>query len=195
MNNSKCGHIPVQERLDLNKTQGASTPKEVKRMQNVPYALAVGSIMYADTFHFERKRSRLEKLQVKYYCKPAIAASEAEMKAVWIRKFISGLGIGFAAVLAILVTGASQSRQHVGTSLIHIESCKSPTAELFEVDSGRVFIRYCEILTEYEVQTDMSVRGTIAVRGGRTCQYEGNSLLSIQSPKGLEDKTTFDSRG
>ncbi|GKA90871.1 hypothetical protein Tco_0812741 [Tanacetum coccineum] len=26
---------------------GASTPAEVKRMQNVPYALAVGSIMYA----------------------------------------------------------------------------------------------------------------------------------------------------
>ncbi|GJS18666.1 hypothetical protein Tco_0413138 [Tanacetum coccineum] len=37
----------MQERLDLNKTQGASTPKEVKRMQNVPYASAVGSIMYA----------------------------------------------------------------------------------------------------------------------------------------------------
>ncbi|GJT93784.1 retrotransposon protein, putative, ty1-copia subclass [Tanacetum coccineum] len=42
--NSKRGHIPMQERLDLNKTQGASTPKEVKRMQNVPYASAVGSI-------------------------------------------------------------------------------------------------------------------------------------------------------
>ncbi|GJU99355.1 retrotransposon protein, putative, ty1-copia subclass [Tanacetum coccineum] len=47
MDNSKCGHIPMQEILDLNKTQGASTPKEVKRMQNVPYASAVGSIMYA----------------------------------------------------------------------------------------------------------------------------------------------------
>ncbi|GJV84031.1 retrotransposon protein, putative, ty1-copia subclass [Tanacetum coccineum] len=30
-----------------NKTQGASTPEEVKLMQNVPYASAVGSIMYA----------------------------------------------------------------------------------------------------------------------------------------------------
>ncbi|GKF67575.1 hypothetical protein Tco_0197254, partial [Tanacetum coccineum] len=39
-------HIPMQERLDLNKTQGFSTPKEVKRMQNVPYASVVGSIMY-----------------------------------------------------------------------------------------------------------------------------------------------------
>ncbi|GJU05934.1 retrotransposon protein, putative, ty1-copia subclass [Tanacetum coccineum] len=47
MDNSKHGHIPMQERLDLNKTQGASTPEEVKRMQNVPYASVVGSIMYA----------------------------------------------------------------------------------------------------------------------------------------------------
>nr|GEU47984.1 retrotransposon protein, putative, Ty1-copia subclass [Tanacetum cinerariifolium] len=47
MDNSKRGHILMQERLDLNKTQGASTPKEVKRMQNVPYASRVGSIMYA----------------------------------------------------------------------------------------------------------------------------------------------------
>ncbi|GJR53455.1 putative reverse transcriptase domain-containing protein [Tanacetum coccineum] len=47
MDNSKRGHIPMQETLDLNKTQVASTPGEVKRMKNVPYALAVGSIMYA----------------------------------------------------------------------------------------------------------------------------------------------------
>nr|GEW51317.1 reverse transcriptase domain-containing protein [Tanacetum cinerariifolium] len=40
-------HILMHERLDLNNTQGDSTPKEVKRRQNVPYALAVGSIMYA----------------------------------------------------------------------------------------------------------------------------------------------------
>ncbi|GKE69215.1 retrotransposon protein, putative, ty1-copia subclass [Tanacetum coccineum] len=43
--NSKRGHIPMQERLDLNKTKGASTPKEVKCMQNAPYALVVGSII------------------------------------------------------------------------------------------------------------------------------------------------------
>ncbi|GKB33502.1 retrotransposon protein, putative, ty1-copia subclass [Tanacetum coccineum] len=35
-----------KDRLNLNKTQGASTPEEVKRMQNVPYASAVGSIIY-----------------------------------------------------------------------------------------------------------------------------------------------------
>nr|GFD39281.1 Gag/Pol protein [Tanacetum cinerariifolium] len=47
MENSKRGSIPMQEKLKLSKSQGASTPAEMKRMQNVPYILAVGSIMYA----------------------------------------------------------------------------------------------------------------------------------------------------
>ncbi|GJW90588.1 hypothetical protein Tco_0168141 [Tanacetum coccineum] len=37
--------IEAIKRLDLNKTQGASTPGEVKYMQNVPYASDVGSII------------------------------------------------------------------------------------------------------------------------------------------------------
>ncbi|GKC23277.1 hypothetical protein Tco_1025427 [Tanacetum coccineum] len=36
----------MQEKLRLSKSQGASTPTELKRMQNVPYASAVGSITY-----------------------------------------------------------------------------------------------------------------------------------------------------
>nr|GEZ81456.1 hypothetical protein [Tanacetum cinerariifolium] len=36
----------MQEKLKLSKSQGASTPAELKRMQNVPYASAVGFIMY-----------------------------------------------------------------------------------------------------------------------------------------------------
>nr|GEW36613.1 retrotransposon protein putative Ty1-copia subclass [Tanacetum cinerariifolium] len=47
MENSKRGSIHVQEKLKLSKSQGASTPVELKRMQNVPYASAIGSIMYA----------------------------------------------------------------------------------------------------------------------------------------------------
>nr|GEW03141.1 zinc finger, CCHC-type [Tanacetum cinerariifolium] len=45
MDNLKRVYIPMQEILDLNKTQGASTPREVKRMQNVHYASAVGFII------------------------------------------------------------------------------------------------------------------------------------------------------
>nr|GEX08091.1 hypothetical protein [Tanacetum cinerariifolium] len=46
MENSKHGSIPIQDKLRLSKSQCASTPAELKCMQNVPYALAVGSIMY-----------------------------------------------------------------------------------------------------------------------------------------------------
>ncbi|GJR30561.1 hypothetical protein Tco_1106793 [Tanacetum coccineum] len=60
----------------------------------------------------------------------------------------SDVPLGFAAALAVLVTGASQSRQHeshhrffpVDTSLIHIESRKSPTKSLFDVGSRRISI-------------------------------------------------------
>ncbi|GJT01312.1 retrotransposon protein, putative, ty1-copia subclass [Tanacetum coccineum] len=45
--NSKRGTIPMQEKLKLSKSQGASTHAEIQRMQNIPYASAVGSIMYA----------------------------------------------------------------------------------------------------------------------------------------------------
>ncbi|GJW83268.1 retrotransposon protein, putative, ty1-copia subclass [Tanacetum coccineum] len=47
MDNSKRGTIPMHERLDLNKSQSAQMPKEVNHMKNVPYASAVGFIMYA----------------------------------------------------------------------------------------------------------------------------------------------------
>ncbi|GKF35479.1 hypothetical protein Tco_0108679 [Tanacetum coccineum] len=36
----------MQEKLKFSKSQGASTPAEIQRMQNIPYALVVGSIMY-----------------------------------------------------------------------------------------------------------------------------------------------------
>ncbi|GJU86906.1 retrotransposon protein, putative, ty1-copia subclass [Tanacetum coccineum] len=48
MENSKHGSIPMQEKLKLNKSQGASTPAEVKRMQNVPYASALRVSCYTD---------------------------------------------------------------------------------------------------------------------------------------------------
>nr|GEW98776.1 hypothetical protein [Tanacetum cinerariifolium] len=45
MENSKRGNIPMQEKPNLIKAQGASKPEEVKRMQRVLYASAIGSIM------------------------------------------------------------------------------------------------------------------------------------------------------
>ncbi|GKB52183.1 hypothetical protein Tco_0902936 [Tanacetum coccineum] len=37
----------MQENLKFSKSQGASTPTEIQRMQNIPYALVVGLIMYS----------------------------------------------------------------------------------------------------------------------------------------------------
>nr|GEZ09752.1 hypothetical protein [Tanacetum cinerariifolium] len=42
---SIAASIPMQEKLKLSKSQGASTLAEMKRMHNVPYASAVGSII------------------------------------------------------------------------------------------------------------------------------------------------------
>ncbi|GKG07259.1 hypothetical protein Tco_0330228, partial [Tanacetum coccineum] len=46
MDNSKRGSIPMQVDPHLNKSQCARTSAEMKHMQNVSYASAVGSIMY-----------------------------------------------------------------------------------------------------------------------------------------------------
>ncbi|GJZ69291.1 retrotransposon protein, putative, ty1-copia subclass, partial [Tanacetum coccineum] len=154
MENSKRGSIPMQEKLRLSKSQGASTPAELKRMQNVPYASAVGSIMYAvrctrpDVAFAQNITSRFQQnpgdlywttvkniLKVSCYTDAGyltdaddlksqtgyvfvlnggvvdwksakqsifatssaeaeyIAAFDASKEAVWVRKFISGLGV------------------------------------------------------------------------------------------------------
>ncbi|GJU05371.1 retrotransposon protein, putative, ty1-copia subclass [Tanacetum coccineum] len=49
MENSKRESVPMQEKLRPSKSQGATTPDKLKRMQNLPYASVVGSIMYAMT--------------------------------------------------------------------------------------------------------------------------------------------------
>ncbi|GKA07142.1 hypothetical protein Tco_0686366 [Tanacetum coccineum] len=46
MESSKRGNIPMQEKPNLSKAQGAKKPDEVKCMQRVPYASAIRFIMY-----------------------------------------------------------------------------------------------------------------------------------------------------
>nr|GEY42098.1 retrotransposon protein, putative, Ty1-copia subclass [Tanacetum cinerariifolium] len=95
MENSKRGSIPIQEKLKLSKSQGASTHAEMKRMQNVPYASAVGSIMYdvrctrLDVAFALNITSRFQQNPEAEY----ITAFDASKEAVWVRKFIYGLGV------------------------------------------------------------------------------------------------------
>ncbi|GJZ26942.1 retrotransposon protein, putative, ty1-copia subclass [Tanacetum coccineum] len=149
MENSKRGTIPMQEKLKLSKSQGASTPAEKKHMQNVPYASAVGSIVYAlrctrpDVAFAQNIKSQFQQnpsdtkreLRVSCYTKAGyltdaddmksqtgyvfvlnggvvgwkstkqsifatsstdaeyIVAFDASKEAIWIQKFISGLGV------------------------------------------------------------------------------------------------------
>ncbi|GKE18953.1 retrotransposon protein, putative, ty1-copia subclass, partial [Tanacetum coccineum] len=121
MENSKRGTIPMQEKLKLSKSQGASTPAEKQRMQNIPYASAIGSIsrfqqnpgeehwtvvknilkylrntkdmflVYGGAVDWKSTKQSIfatSSTDAEY-----IAAFDASKEAVWIRKFISGLGI------------------------------------------------------------------------------------------------------
>ncbi|GJS06672.1 putative retrotransposon protein [Tanacetum coccineum] len=146
--------IPMQEKLKFSKSQGASTPVEIQCMQNIPYASAIGSIMYAVrctrpdvtfaqniTSRFQQNPSKVHWtavkniLKVSYYTDAGyltdaddmksqtgyvfvlnggvvdwkstkqsifatsstdaeyIAAFDASKEAVWIQKFIFGLGV------------------------------------------------------------------------------------------------------
>nr|GEW48395.1 retrotransposon protein, putative, Ty1-copia subclass [Tanacetum cinerariifolium] len=97
MENSKCGSIPMQEKLKLSKLQGASTPAELKRMQNVPYASAVGSIMYVvrctrpGVVFAQNKSAKQSIFTTSSTEAEYIAAFDASKEAVWVRKFIFGL--------------------------------------------------------------------------------------------------------
>ncbi|GJU05372.1 hypothetical protein Tco_1121802 [Tanacetum coccineum] len=121
MENSKRGNIPMQEKLRLSKSQGALTPAELKRMQNVPYALVVGSIMYvlkvscytdagyltdADDlksqtgYVFVLNGGAVDWKSVKQIIFATssveaeyIAAYDASKESVWVRKFISRLSV------------------------------------------------------------------------------------------------------
>ncbi|GJU62228.1 Myc-type, basic helix-loop-helix domain-containing protein [Tanacetum coccineum] len=140
MEKSKKRYTLMLEKLDYRKSQGAKTPTKVQRIQRVPYALAIGSIMYAVRYtrpdvafanlcsHFQQNPREIHWTTVKtilkylrntkymflmYGAKPEdelkksakqrttamssieakyIAAAEASMEAVWMRKSIDGLG-------------------------------------------------------------------------------------------------------
>ncbi|GJY61387.1 retrotransposon protein, putative, ty1-copia subclass [Tanacetum coccineum] len=70
MENSKRGTIPMQEKLKLSKSQGASTPAEKQRMQNIPYASAISQTGYVFSFKW-RCLVGLEKYKTKYFLLPS----------------------------------------------------------------------------------------------------------------------------
>ena len=47
MTNSKKGFLPMSHGISLSKKQCPMTPDELEKMSKIPYASAIGSIMYA----------------------------------------------------------------------------------------------------------------------------------------------------
>nr|GFA36969.1 retrotransposon protein, putative, Ty1-copia subclass [Tanacetum cinerariifolium] len=88
MENSKRRSIPMQEKLKLSKSQCASTLAEMKRMQNVPYASVVGSIIVVDWKSAKQSSFATPSAEAEY-----IAAFDASKEVVWVRKFISRLSV------------------------------------------------------------------------------------------------------
>ncbi|GKA83622.1 reverse transcriptase domain-containing protein [Tanacetum coccineum] len=109
--NSKKGYTPMMEKPDYRKSQGAKTPTEVQRMLIFPYDSTIGSIMYAvrctrpdvafaqnlcscfqqnpvmDWKSAKQSTTAMSSTEAEY-----IAAAKASIEAVWMRKFIDGLG-------------------------------------------------------------------------------------------------------
>nr|GEW25003.1 retrotransposon protein, putative, Ty1-copia subclass [Tanacetum cinerariifolium] len=93
MENSKRGSIPMHEKLKLSKSQGASTPAEMKRMQNVPYASATGYVFVLNGGAVDWKSSKQSIFATSSAETKYIAAFDASNEAVWVRKFIYGLRV------------------------------------------------------------------------------------------------------
>ncbi|GKA93301.1 hypothetical protein Tco_0815287 [Tanacetum coccineum] len=104
MENTKKGYTPIMEKPDYRKSKGAKTPSEVQRMQRVPYASAIESIMYAvrctrpDVLNggdrwksCQGKTLLLCLLQKAEYKNFSVCLKRTMECDVWMRKLIDGL--------------------------------------------------------------------------------------------------------
>ncbi|KAK8697972.1 hypothetical protein V6N13_114104 [Hibiscus sabdariffa] len=108
MEESKRGFLPMRHGISLSKEMCPSTPQERERMNQIPYASAIGSIITEDVFLVYGGE---EELRIKGYTDASFQtdkddsrsqsgfvfclneASEATKEIVWIKKFISELGV------------------------------------------------------------------------------------------------------
>ncbi|KAK8708348.1 hypothetical protein V6N13_059390 [Hibiscus sabdariffa] len=119
MEESKRGFLPMRHGISLSKEMCPSTPQERERMSQIPYASAIGSIMYVmictrpDLSYPLSMTSRYQanpgeshwtavKKILKYLRRTKdvflVYGGEEELRikakeAVWIKKFITGLGV------------------------------------------------------------------------------------------------------
>ncbi|KAL0347852.1 UNVERIFIED_CONTAM: Retrovirus-related Pol polyprotein from transposon TNT 1-94 [Sesamum calycinum] len=104
--NSKRGFLPVRHRVKLSKTQSPKIDEEIRKMCEIPYTSAVGSIYFVFKLNsgvVAWKSSKQDTIadsttEVEY-----IAASEAAKEAVWIKNYIQELGVVPSIVKPIVI--------------------------------------------------------------------------------------------
>ncbi|GJT09727.1 retrotransposon protein, putative, ty1-copia subclass [Tanacetum coccineum] len=87
MDTSKRGTIPMQPNVDLRKSQGPSTPAKDDLRSQTGYVFVMnrGAVDWKSS---KKSTTTMSSMEAEY-----IAVAEAAMEAIWIRKFISGLGV------------------------------------------------------------------------------------------------------
>ncbi|GJY02119.1 retrotransposon protein, putative, ty1-copia subclass [Tanacetum coccineum] len=91
MDNSNVVTSPCKNDLDLNKTPSASTMREIDTKSQTGFVFHFGNGGAVDWKSSKQSTTAMSTTEAEY-----IVASETTMEAVWIRKFISGLGISIA---------------------------------------------------------------------------------------------------
>ncbi|GKD12892.1 hypothetical protein Tco_1197299 [Tanacetum coccineum] len=96
MENSKKRNLPLHHGIKISKDLCLKTNEELGRMSRVPYASAVGSIMYAMTctrpdvfFTLSMQDTVADSTCESEY----ITTCEASKEAIWMKNFIGDLGV------------------------------------------------------------------------------------------------------
>nr|GFA12607.1 hypothetical protein [Tanacetum cinerariifolium] len=143
MDNSKRGSIPMQVDLHLSKSQCATTSAKMKRMQNVPYASAIGSIIEAhwntvknilkylrntkDTFLVYGGDSEA-KLRVNYYCDAGFETDRDDTKSQIGYVFVLNGGAvinydNYAAIIMAKELGIEKGARHFKRKYHYVHEC------------------------------------------------------------------------
>ncbi|KAL0458626.1 UNVERIFIED_CONTAM: hypothetical protein Slati_0489800 [Sesamum latifolium] len=107
MENSKRGFLPLKHGIKLSKKQSPKTDEELKRISDIPYASAVGSIQYvvqcigpdvafalSITVDIRRVTGRHTGVQSRPLSKSEyIVASKAAKEVVWMKNYIQELAV------------------------------------------------------------------------------------------------------
>ncbi|TYK14867.1 gag/pol protein [Cucumis melo var. makuwa] len=157
MQNSKKGLLPFRHGVHLSKEQCLKTPQEVEDMRRIPYASAMGSLMYAmfytrpDICYAAGIVSRMQTLQMEA---EYVATCEAAKEAVWLRKFLHDLEV--VANMDLPITLYCDNRDVIVTKIASEHNIADPftktlTAKVFEghlesLGLRDMYIRDCPLI-------------------------------------------------